>query len=165
MLLLSILLTLNKFQSFFDVFSTVFEQLNVSWINIIAGRSGIFIVNFEHISQLFLVFQLLLWTSKCYLGGILKLAWLWTVPVVNMVEKNKYFRVWDSNITFLFLISINQCFLRIFSAFRDVMLPKLLQAIISFSEEINVFSFVFPICEILGISLLKIFLPVRKFQS
>ena len=57
---MSILLTLNKFQSFFDVFSTVFEQLNVSWINIIAGRSGTFIVNFEHISQLFLVFQLLL---------------------------------------------------------------------------------------------------------
>ena len=31
-------------------------------------RSGVFIVNFEHISQLFLVFLLLTWTSKCQLG-------------------------------------------------------------------------------------------------
>ena len=30
-------------------------------------RSGVFIVNFEHISHVFLVFLLLLWTSKCLL--------------------------------------------------------------------------------------------------
>ena len=31
-------------------------------------RSGVFIVNFEHILHLFLMFLLLIWTSKCLLG-------------------------------------------------------------------------------------------------
>ena len=34
-------------------------------------RSGVFIVNFEHILHLFLVFLLLHWTNKCYLGNFL----------------------------------------------------------------------------------------------
>ena len=48
-------------------------------------HSGVFIVNFEHISHFFLMFLLLLWTSKCFFRKILWLAiypertcrWFW----------------------------------------------------------------------------------------
>ena len=47
-------------------------------------RSGVFIVNFEHTSHLFLVLLLLLWTSECYLGT--------DFPYINFVSILTYFR-------------------------------------------------------------------------
>ena len=65
-------------------------------------RSGVFIVNFEHASHLFLVFLLLLWIDECLLGRfrtstqsfyfeiqiICLLGWLWQTQQIHTCSKS-----------------------------------------------------------------------------
>ena len=53
------------------------------------SSSGVFIVNFEHISHFFLVFLLLLWTSKCQLGKLLVYPFQANISFLSPLETSE----------------------------------------------------------------------------
>ena len=56
------------------------------------SRSGIFIVNFEHISFIFLVFLLLLWASICLLGFYDRTHLSWSCKTSKKRKENNFER-------------------------------------------------------------------------